>query len=324
MSRILVTGACGYIGAILCKYLAQQGNEITALDNHLLENHENWSSLMKEVIIEDIREKSTIDNLVNRSFEVVIHLISLDHKKSEDSPDFISSINVLPTWNLLEKFTKAGLKKFIYFSTFQVYGKVPSKEITENFNPSPQNSYGLTHLLSENICNYYNKKTSINCINVRLSNNYGSPVFRENNCWWLVINDFCKGAFSEKEIILLSDGSPKRDFIHSSDVCRAVEILVNTDKKNLQNNTYHISSGKTLTILELSHTVKSVYKKRYHEDIKVILPDHSISENPDKFSETERYIVNNSKLKSLGFKPETDLKNGINELFDFLENSYSQ
>ena len=54
-----------------------------------------------------------------------------------------------------------------------------------------------SHLLSENICNYYNDKTETDCINVRLSNSYGSPIFKENNCWWLVINDLCKTAIEK-------------------------------------------------------------------------------------------------------------------------------
>lgn len=322
MKKILVTGACGYLGARISKYLAQKGNRVTAFGHSIPSKNKQWSSSMDEVIIEDIRNESIISKLAEKKYDVLINLISLDHHKSENKANFVSSINVLPTWNLLEKFSKSGLKKFIYFSTFQVYGKVPFKEITEDFIPSPQNTYGLTHLLSENICNYYNKKTNINCINVRLSNSYGSPIFQENNCWWLAINDFCKTAFSEKKIKLLSEGSAQRDFIHNSDVSRAIEILVNTDKKNLQNNTYHISSGKTLNILKLAHIVKIVYQKRYQHEIQIILPDDSISVNPDKFLKTERYIINNSKLKLLGFIPRVDLKTGINEIFDYLENNY--
>ena len=322
MKKVLITGACGYLGARLSKYLAEKGYGVNTFDSFDPFGYRQWTSLMEEVIVGDIRDETTFSSLAKKQFDVVIHLISLDHHKSEDNPNFVSSINVMPAWNLLEKFSKYGLIKFIYFSTFQVYGKVPSKEITEDFIPSPQNKYGLTHLLSENICNYYNKNTAINCINVRLSNSYGSPVFKENNCWWLVINDLCKGAFNEGKIILLSDGSPQRDFIHSSDICKGVEILLYTDKKNLKNNTYHISSGKTLTILELSHKVKSVYEERYKKYIQIVLPDKSISENPNKFVENKRYIVKNAKLKSIGFTPETDIESGINEIFNYLEQIY--
>ncbi len=47
-----------------------------------------------------IRDKLKISDLANKNFDVVIHLISLDHHKSEDNPNFVSSFNVMPTWNL--------------------------------------------------------------------------------------------------------------------------------------------------------------------------------------------------------------------------------
>ncbi len=218
MNKVLITGACGYLGARLCKYLAKDGYRVTAFDSYDPSAHSQWVSLMDEVVVGDIRDESTISDLADRNFDVVVHLISLDHHKSESSPNLVSSINVMPTWNLLNKFTQNGLGKFIYFSTFHVYGKLPRETINEDYPSNPINAYGLTHLLSENICNYYNNKTNTECINVRLSNSYGSPIFNENNCWWLVINDLCKTAIENNEIRLKSDGSPQRDFIHGDDV----------------------------------------------------------------------------------------------------------
>jgi UDP-glucose 4-epimerase len=274
---------------------------------------------MEEVIIGDIRDETTLTDLSEKQFDVVIHLISLDHHKSEANPNLVSSINVIPTWDLLDRFTKHGLNKFIYFSTIQVYGKIPNKTIYDDYDPSPINAYGLTHLLSEKICNYYNARTETDCINVRLSNSYGSPVFTENNCWWLVINDFCKTAFEQGKIKLLSDGSPQRDFIHISDICGALELLINVDKKDLRKNTYHISSGETLTILDIAFIVKRVFQKRSNLDIQVKSSDNSILKNPDRHLHSQKYTVSNSMLNSLGFTPVTSLETGINEIFDYLE-----
>jgi len=322
LKKVLITGACGYLGARLSKFLAEKGHKITAFDSYDSSTHNEWESLMDEVIVGDIRDETVISNLADKNFDVAIQLISLDHYKSENNPNFVSTINVMPTWNLLDSLTRNGLEKFIYFSTIHVYGNLPNGNITEEHQPNPVNAYGLTHFLSENICNYFNNKTDTECINVRLSNSYGSPVFKENNCWWLVINDLCRSAIEKNIIRLKSDGSPQRDFIHISDVCKGIEILLNTDKKNLQNNTYHISSGQTLTILELAHSVKEIYKLRYNKNIPVLLPNKMVSESPDKYLETERYIINNSKLTSLGFSPETSLENGINEIFDYIDSIY--
>lgn len=318
MKKVLVTGACGYLGARLSKYLAKKGYVVTAFDSFDPSRYSQWTLLMEEVIIGDIRDGTTLSNLSEKQFDVAIHLISLDHHKSEDDPNLVSSINVMPTWNLLDKLTRHGLEKFIYFSTFHVYGKIPSKIITEDHTPAPLSTYGLTHLLSENICNYFNVKTETNCINVRLSNSYGSPVFIENNCWWLVINDWCKTAYKENKIKLLSDGSPQRDFIHLSDICRLIEIFIEGED-GFNENIFNIASGKTLTILELAHIVQSVFNKRYSKKIPIYLPDNSISKDPNRFKNVEKFFIDTTKMKHLGFQPKTDLETGINEIFKYLE-----
>ena len=151
MKKVLVTGACGYIGSRLSKYLVETGYEVTAFDSFDPFKYRQWISLMDKVIIGDIRDEGIISDLAEKQFDVVIHLISLDHRKSEGNPNYVSSINVMPTWNLLDKLTKNGLKKFIYFSTIHVYGDLPNKIITEDQPLQPKNTYGLTHLLSEKI-----------------------------------------------------------------------------------------------------------------------------------------------------------------------------
>jgi UDP-glucose 4-epimerase len=318
LKKVLITGACGYLGARLSKYLAENGYDVTAFDSFDPFGYKEWSSLMEEMIVGDVRDETIISKLADKKFDAVIHCISLDHRKSEDDPNIVSSINVMPTWNLLDRFSKLGLQKFIYFSTSQVYGKVPSIEITEEYQPSPQNNYGLTHLLSENICNYYNENTETECINIRLSNSYGSPVFRENNCWWLVINDLCKIAYKENKIKLLSDGLPQRDFIHSSDICRAIGILINS-ATDINENTFNVASGQTLTILELAHIVKKVYVKRYKKNINIHLPNNFVSENPHKHKSLNRYVINNKRIQNLGFHPEMSIEAGLNEIFQYLE-----
>jgi len=318
LKKVLITGACGYLGTRLSKYLAEKGYSVTAFDKYIPTDSIEWTSLMDEVIIDDIRDEKTISNLANKQFDIVIHLISLDHHKSEDDPNFVSSINVMPTWDLLDKLTNTGLEKFIYFSTIHVYGNLPKKIITEDKLANPVNAYGLTHLLSENICNYYNEKTDTECINVRLSNSYGSPVFKDNNCWWLVINDLCKTAYQEKNIKLLSNGSPQRDFIHGDDVARAINILINYKNHN-RNNTYHIASGQTLTILELAHVVKEVYFQRYNKEIDIYFPDSSVSEDPEKFNGIKRYTVATNKLNEIGFQKKISLESGLHKLFQYFE-----
>jgi len=317
MKKVLITGANGYIGARLVNHLRENSFEVYGQCLH--PSAASWLNQMKEVIVGDIRDESIQDKLCELGVDSVIHLISLDHHKSEDNPSFVTSVNVAPTWSLLKKFSETGLKTFVYFSTIKVYGVLPAINITEDFVCKPDNAYALTHLMSEEVVNYFNRNTSINAINIRLSNSYGTPIFRDNNCWWLVINDMCKTAFLEKRVVVKSNGSPQRDFIHLQDVCKIVEKLLTSEKSDKLDNTFHLSSSKTLTILELAHVVKNVYFEMFEEDIPILMSDGSDISSLEKYMSINRYTIDNSKLKQLGFLPVVNLNHGIKELFAYLK-----
>lgn len=316
--KIVITGGNGYIGARLSQFLAINGEEVIPVCFPSIPEDEDWRSKMFAILKGDIRQDETIAEIAELMPDIIIHLVSLDHFDSEKAPDFVNSINVLPTWRLLDACTKNGLKKFIYFSTIQVYGKLPNIIIDETLLTNTVNTYGLTHLLSEQICDHYNRKTESNVISIRLSNSYGDPIFAENNCWLLAINNLCKNAFTHKEIRLLSDGTPQRDFIHGNDICNAVRILINSDEK-LANNTYHISSANTLTLMELALIIKSEFKKRYNQILPIITPK-GIDRVSELAVQNEKYTISNNKIKSLGFSPTISINQGVNELFTYLEN----
>lgn len=310
LKRVLITGGSGYIGSRLCLYLADMGYEVTPICYPEVPKDEVWCSKMQEVLLGDIRDVAFLEEIAKNSYDVIVHLVSLDHRDSEGLPSFVADVNITPTWSLLDVFSKNGLKKFVYFSTVQVYGKLSNEKITEANDSEVLNAYGLTHLIGEQICDFYNRTKSIDCRVVRLSNSYGAPIFVENNCWWLVINDLCKQAYSERKIVLQSDGTPLRDFIHGWDVCQAVEKIIATEDTNFL---YHISSGKTMTIGELADSIKSIYSLRYGRDILVERAEGK-SGVP-----SERYTIDNSNLLKIGYKARWDLEQGVNDLFDFLE-----
>lgn len=322
MKKILILGAAGYLGARICKQLIEEGYNVTGFCRSLLAKERLLEIGLNEVVIGDIRDMILISELAERNFDVLINLVSLDHHESNGNPSFVSSVNVIPTWALLDVFSKKKLPHFIYFSTAQVYGKLDKGGIDEQFPLNSLNVYGLSHSLSENICEYFNRNTDTACTTFRLSNSYGSPVFHENNCWSLVINDLCKVAITKRELRLMSDGTPLRDFIHGNDVVKAIELSINLKSDSQKKGVFNLSSGNTLSIMELAITVRNTYRDRYGLEIPVF---NNLGNVFDKNLETninDRYIILNSKLRSIGFSPTVNLKEGINDLFCYLENIY--
>lgn len=310
MKKVLVTGGSGYVGSRLCLHLANQGYKVTPLCHSKIPEDENWVSKMDSVIVGDIRDEKLLTELAKNKYDILIHLVSLDHHQSNGAPYDVSSVNIIPVWSLLDVFSKQGLKKFLYFSTAQVYGNLQSEVVNESHKTSTENTYGLTHYIGEVICEHYNRNSTVECRVIRLSNSYGAPIFRENNCWWLVVNDLCRMAFNQKEIVLQSDGTPLRDFIHGWDMCRGVEAIIETVEPHL---TYNLSSGITLSIMEIALMVKEIYSNRYEKELSIRALING------KKNIKQRYYIDNSLLLSIGFEPKWTLETGINDLFDFLE-----
>lgn len=310
--KVLVTGGSGYIGARLCLHLANQGYAVTPLCYSQIPSDENWISKMDRIILGDIRDEVFMQEVAEYQYDVLIHLVSLDHNQSNGNPSFVSSVNITPVWSLLDVFSKKGLEKFIYFSTAQVYGMLKDEVVTESKKLNTQNAYGLTHQLGELICEHYNRTTAVGCRVVRLSNSYGAPLFEENNCWWLVINDLCRMAYMQKEIVLQSDGTPLRDFIHGMDVCIGVQTIIETSATHV---IYNLSSGATLSIMDIAKKIKAVFASRYGIELPI-----SAAEQKNK-TEAKRYQLDNSLIRSIGFESKSSLEDGINNLFDYLEHN---
>ena len=318
--KIVITGASGYIGSRLCLFLSEKEHDITAICSSKIPQQKGWTEKVKQFIVGDIRDEGIIEKISNSKADVIIHLVSLDHHDSEKKPNYVSDINVQPTWNLLEACTAKGLKKFIYFSTIHVYGKNQGGHVIENQKVTPYNAYALTHALSEEICNYYNRKTETECINIRLSNSYGEPVFLDAKCWSLIVNDLTRCAFENKKIILNGDGSPIRDFIHYSDICNAINSLL--DKNIKYDNTFHLSSSNSITMLDVAIKVKEVYFEIYGEEIPVFInKNERVTEFITNKNSTKVNSISNTLIGKYSIKIDKKLKDGIHDLFKYLQNT---
>ena len=318
--KIVVTGASGYIGSRLCLFLSEKGHHIIAVCASKIPQQKGWTEKVKQLIVEDIRDEGIIEQISALEAEALIHLKSLDHHDSEKNPNYVSAINVQPTWNLLDACTAKGLKSFIYFSTIHVYGKEQKGLVSEKQATTPINAYALTHALSEEICNYYNRKTETKCINIRLSNSYGEPVFLDAKCWSLIINDLARSAFVNKEIILNGDGSPIRDFIHYSDICSTIDSLL---KNNIiSENIFHLSSSNSITMFEAATIVKEVYFEIYGDEIPVYInKNQRVSEFITNENTLKVNSISNSLIEQYSNKVGKNLKDGIRDLFKYLQHT---
>lgn len=320
--KILVVGAGGYLGGRISQHLAEKGNSVTALVYPRPKDSGAWEKRMERVVEGDATKEEVLLSALQDKPDCIIFLISLDHKESGRDLSRTLDINTGIFWKLLDIYAKRGGGRVIYLSTQQVYGKHDAGGVINEATPLlPVNAYGLTHTYCEALCSFYTREKGLECISIRLSNSFGAPVFAECNCWWLAINDFCRMAFKDKAVRLLSDGTPQRDFLPLDDVCRAVEMLVSTPSASLKHSVYNLGGGKTYTILEAAHRVTAVCTEWYGKDIPVLLPGDKVSSGVDVHRDVPRFSYDIRRIRELGFMPSADLRPGIEEVLDFLGKS---
>ena len=312
--RILISGASGYLGSRICKELKKKHHIIAITRNPDKFNYFN-EKIADEIITLKSFDNNFLEKVVDSKPEIFIHLISLDSSASNSNPLSSFDVNVGNTFKLLNHLKDSKtLKKFIYFSTIHVYNS-SLKKIDELTKPNPNNFYSLTHFLSEEISNYFNKEANFKCINLRLSNSYGEPVFENENCWKLVVNELVKSANEKKIISLNGEGLTSRDFIHYSDICDAISKLIITDNSKFNHNTYNLSSGNSLLLIELAELIN----KEFEGKIKILINSNE-SYLPSPKNLVSKITYSNERIKSLiKFNPIT-VSEGIFKMIKELKN----
>jgi len=310
--RILVTGGFGYLGSHLSNHLLNKGHEVRILSRTTHPELSRWSQQF-EVIIADVAQYPFIENCC-RNIDIVIHTAALNEVDCRARPEEALLVNGLGTRNLLEDAHQNRVRRFIYLSTFHVYGIPKTEIITEKTLPEPLNSYSITHHLAERYCRQYEAESKLKSYILRISNGFGAPLFRSVNCWTLVVNDLCATAFKQKGIVLKSKGTQERDFIGIKDIIQGVEIFVERDIADQGDNVYNLGSGQNISIISLANTVAEVYRERYNQDIKIEVPMDAAE--PD-FKISFRFSID--RIKKLGYQPTSVMKEEINNIFKLLE-----
>ena len=303
--KILITGGFGYLGSKLSKLLADKGYKIRIFSNNIPKNFQKNNEY--ELILGDILDKKKIIEAC-KGIDYVIHLAGLDQQTCENNPKLALLVNGTGTKNVLEAAQKEHVKKFIYMSTSQVYGKL-NGIVTEETTAVPINEYGKTKLLGENYCNQFNN--DMKCIIIRLSNSYGTPLTDSGTN--LVVNDLCRQAIENQKIILKTKGKQKRDFIAISDLSQAINILLNLETKDLKENIFNVGGNNSFSIYELAKLIAQTYLEVYDKEVKI-----EFDENLNEVSITD-FVYDISRIRKLGFNPKAEMKEEIKETLEVFE-----
>jgi nucleoside-diphosphate-sugar epimerase len=305
--KILVTGGFGFIGSHLCEKLIE--NNIVKVITKSHNKEVNVKPIISKIIVDtfDITDDAKLQHSI-KSFspDVIFHLAGqTSHKKSFEDPVYDLEINSRSTLTILETIRKNNLKtKFILGSTFIVVGKNASLPISENTPCYPSTIYGTNRLTSEYYCHIYNQVYDIDTNVFRITNCFGPReqfLTPEKNA----INYLIYQAYKGKEFSIYNQGKFLRDFIFVDDV---IQGLLQIMKKGQSGNTYWLGSGIKTWFYEFAEILNELTKTKFNY---VNSPDYT------KKVDVGDILIDNSKLKQLGWEPKISLREGINLTLDY-------
>ena len=172
--KVFLNGGLGFIGRRFIKKFSNQHDIIVcALNKDILAFQ--GEPFLKNIIIEEgtTEGKEILEVMAKHKPDVVIHLAALTGlKKCHEDPELAFKINVHGTFNVLTACAK-HCSKFIFISSREVFGETINDKSKEDDPLLPNNVYGITKMIGENLVKFFNEKYSLDFTILRLTNVYG-------------------------------------------------------------------------------------------------------------------------------------------------------
>jgi len=309
MSKILVTGGCGFIGSNFCNLMVKKGHDVTAFDNLSLGVQAN---LIPEVkfVKGDVKNRADLES-AGMDFEYIVHLAA-----SSSAPMFEDGLrdamenNIMGHLDVLNFARDIKAKKVMFASTSSIYGNNPTP-LTEDQFVLPPNFYSVTKHSQESMSRVYSKKYDLEIIAFRFMSVYGlneghKKIFAN------VLSQFIWGMAKDKPAVLYGDGTQERDFTNVKDVVQGIELAMNTEKR-YGFNIFNIGTATAINLIDLVNIINKVMGKNIAAQC---------IENPIKSGYIKTQLAGIDKISSeLGFKPAVGLEDGIREIVENLDPS---
>jgi dTDP-glucose 4,6-dehydratase len=312
MKKVLITGGAGFIGSNYVHYYVEKHpeDEVVVLDKLTYAgNLDNINRLIEakkvRFIQGDIADKEFINTLFEKEkFDCVINFAAETHvDRSIIDPHIFVQTNILGTHNLLLASRDNAVKRYHQISTDEVYGDLGtgSKDyFTEKTPINPNCPYAASKAAADLLVLSYFETYKMPITISRCSNNYGPYQFPEK-----LIPYFFRLASENKPLPVYGDGLNVRDWLYVIDHCRAIDLIVNSNKYG---EVYNIGGHNEYTNLEITRQILKFLGK--NEDL--------ITYVPDRKAHDRRYAMDPSKIeRELGWKPSVTFPEGIAKTFDW-------
>jgi dTDP-glucose 4,6-dehydratase len=301
MVKVLITGGAGFIGSNFVRHAIGRHRDwhITTLDKLTyagrLENLKDVLEHPRHTFVQgDVIESSISAPLVAES-EIVVHFAAETHvdRAILSGGDFITT-DVYGTFVLLEAARNARrLRRFIQISTDEVYGSVAEGASRETDELKPRNPYSASKAGADRLAYSFWATYEVPVVIVRASNNYGPYQFPEK-----LIPLFITNAIDDRPLPLYGDGRQVRDWLHVSDHCQALDLVI---ERGQNGEVYNVGGGNEVANVDLTRRLLDILAK----------PESLIEPVEDRPGHDRRYALDSSRIRALGWRPEIPFEDGL-------------
>ena len=312
MSKVLVTGAGGFIGSHLTELLLREGIEVKAFVHYNALGTWGWIDTFPkelkdsiEVFAGDIRDPHGVREAM-KGCEAVFHLAALIAIPfSYHSPDSYVDTNVKGTLNVLQAARDLGGIRVLVTSTSEVYGTAKYVPIDENHPFQGQSPYSATKIGADRLAESFYRSFDLPVTLVRPFNTFGPRQSAR-----AVIPTIITQLLSGKKEIRLGSLTPTRDFNYVKDTANGFYQIYLSDQTVGQE--INIATQKEISIGDLTNELI----QQINPEAKIVCDEQRL--RPEK-SEVNRLLGCNQKIRQLtDWRPRYSFESGLAETIDFL------
>ena len=312
MSKVLVTGAGGFIGSHLTELLLREGIEVKAFVHYNALGTWGWIDTFPkelkdsiEVFAGDIRDPHGVSDALIGCLSVFLVAALIAIPFSYHSPDSYVDTNVKGTLNVLQAARDLGGIRVLVTSTSEVYGTAKYVPIDENHPFQGQSPYSATKIGADRLAESFYRSFDLPVTLVRPFNTFGPRQSAR-----AVIPTIITQLLSGKKEIRLGSLTPTRDFNYVKDTANGFYQIYLSDKTVGQE--INIATQKEISIGDLTNELI----QQINPEAKIVCDEQRL--RPEK-SEVNRLLGSNQKIRQLtDWRPCYSFESGLAETIDFL------
>ncbi len=308
--KLVVTGACGFIGSHLCDRLLDAGHEVTGIDGYVPfyprevkeRNIASARASKRFTLHETLIEKADRLESLLEGASAIYHLAAQAGVRASWGDDFEGYVqhNVLGTQRLLETAVKVKVPRMIYASSSSVYGDVNELPLRESMALAPVSPYGVTKLAAEHLVHLYGKASDLSVTSLRFFTVYG-PRQRPDMAFYR----FLKAVKGGEPITLYGDGEQTRDFTFIADLIDVLQCALVQGRPGL---VYNVGGGQRISILKVLETIATVTGR----EVRILRQEGQKGDMRDTLADTTQ------AARDLGFIPRTPLATGLKAEWEWI------